>query len=278
MVTAPLELQVSITPIELKNVLRGHLTKLKNGEATGTSTSVALLATLPVKKGKSSSNNPRPNCSYSQQKGHQEDSCHRKLLDDQNKEINVLKLSLKNPRPSKPANVAQLSDSDTDSSDDSKPAGKHVSTGRVKFSRAARKLAKPSSDHLSYNADTGCTDTMVTSPASLQTSADISPTPIYLADDSSIHATAAGPIRPPIPIPSIQGLVVPGLAENLLSIGQLADNGVTSVFTKDKVEFFKTPSAVSGVKLGEGPQLNKKYMERPMTSFPPSTSPTSLLT
>lgn len=54
-----------------------------------------------------------------------------------------------------------------------------------------------------------------------------------MADNTVINATAMGPIRPPIPIPSVPGLVVPGLAENLLSIGQLADHGVTSVFTKD---------------------------------------------
>lgn len=59
-----------------------------------------------------------------------------------------------------------------------------------------------------------------------------------MADDSSIEASEIGPILPPIAIPSVPGLVVLGLAENLLSIGQLANHGVTSVFTNDKVDFF----------------------------------------
>lgn len=48
-----------------------------------------------------------------------------------------------------------------------------------------------------------------------------------MADDSVIKADAVGPLKLPIPLPSMPGLVLPGLAENLLSIEQLADHGVT---------------------------------------------------
>lgn len=99
-----------------------------------------------------------------------------------------------------------------------------------------------------------------------------------MADNTSIDVTAVGPIKPPIAIPLVDGLVVPGLAENLLSIGHLADNGVTSVFGKNKVEFFKSPVVVSGGKLGEGQCINRKYLGRPLTALSVSTSPASLLT
>lgn len=118
---------------------------------------------------------------------------------------------------------------------------------------------------------------MVTSGDSLESSTPINPTPIYMADNSSIKATAVGPILPPIPLPSIPGLVVPGLAKNLLSIGQLADHSVTSVFTKDKVEFFKDTVEIEGKRLDEGRRINMKYMVRPITASPTSTSPASLL-
>lgn len=55
---------------------------------------------------------------------------------------------------------------------------------------------------------------------SLLSSSRISSTPIYLAEDSAIHATAIGPIKAPIPLAHIPGLVVHGLTKNLLSIGQ----------------------------------------------------------
>lgn len=129
-----------------------------------------------------------------------------------------------------------------------------------------------------YNADTGCTDTMVKSKASLESSFQISPTPIYMANNTTIKATAIGPIRPPISLPPIPALVLPGLAENLLSVDQLSDNGVTSVFTKDRVQFFKSPVHISGVKLGEGKRVNKKYFVQPITANHASTYSASLLT
>lgn len=139
---------------------------------------------------------------------------------------------------SKSAKIAQLSDCELQSSDDGKPSAKQALSSRVKFSRSAKSFTYASSDHVTYNADTGCTDTLVMSHDSVKASSPIPPTPIYMADDNSIKATAIGPIQPPITLPPVPGLVALGLAENLLSIGQLADNGVTSIFTKNKVKFF----------------------------------------
>lgn len=280
-VTAPIELQATVSPSELKSVLRGHLIKLKNREASSSTLSSSALATSSSsRKPKHPSSAPRHECNYCKRKGHLADSCHRKLLDDQRKEIDALKQSIKTSKSSKSAKVAQLSDSDTDSSIDAiQTSKKTANSSCIRFSRLAKQTqVRHSSDDFIYNADTGCTDTLVKNGASLGSSSKIEPTPIYMADDTSIDAIAAGPIKPPIPIPAITGLVVPGLAENLLSIGQLADNGVTSIFKKDTVEFYKSPITVNGTKLGEGRRINRKYLVRPLTALSTSTSPASLLT
>lgn len=99
-----------------------------------------------------------------------------------------------------------------------------------------------------------------------------------MANNTAKNATAVGPIKPPIPIYSIPGLIVSGLAEKLLSIGKLANHGFTSVFGKDKVEFYQTPPTINGVKLGEGLKINKKYLVHPLTASPAPKSPASLLT
>lgn len=105
----------------------------------------------------------------------------------------------------------------------------------------------------------------------------IPPTPIHLADDSSIDATSKGTVKNNRDMPPIKGLVVPTLTENLLSAGQLADNGVVTLFSKSKVEFFRSLVTIEGVKVGEGRRENHKYMVWPPTSSPCSYS-ASLLT
>lgn len=280
-VTAPLELQPSITPVELKKVLRGHSVKLKNREAlTTTSTSTALSVTTQSKRSKSNSQ-PKADCDYCKRRGHSSDVCHKKQMDDQRKEIESLKNQMKNSKLAKSAKVAQVTDSDSDDSimDISSAKATSTSRNRVKFSRmAATNNQSNTLNSLVYNADTGCTDTLVKDASSLLSSKPIPPTSIYLADDTTIKAKAVGPIKLPISLPSVPGLVVPGLAENLLSIGQLADNGVTSIFTKDKVEFYESKLDIKGVKLGEGHRVNRKYLVRPLTALATSTSPASLLT
>lgn len=279
-VTAPLELQATITPSELKRVLRGHAVKLKNREATVTSSSssTAMVATTSAKKSKAPSGPPRGDCDYCKRRGHSSDVCHRKQMDDQRKEIDALKLALKSPKSAK---VAHTSDTASDSSINEEVSTKHPSAdkSRIKFSRAAKLSSNNmTAESLVYNADTGCTDSLVKSDASLKSSTPITPTTIYMADDTTIKATSIGPIKCPIPLPSVPGLVVPGLAENLLSIGQLADHGVVSVFDKDKVVFYESPLEIIGKKTGEGLRINRKYLVRPLTALSTSTSPASLLT
>lgn len=278
-VTAPLELQSVVTPAELKKVLRGHFIKIKNRETTTQSSASAALSATSLAKKPKAAYPPRPECDYCNRRGHSSKVCHQKQMDDQRKEIDALKQLLKSSKLTKSAKVAHLSESDSDSSvTDVKSSRAASSSQAVRFSRKAS--SNHNSDHSSqlvYNADTGCTDTLVTSSASLQSSRTIPAIPIYMADDTTIDATAVGPIKTPISLTPIPGLVVPGLAENLLSIGQLADHGVTSVFGKDKVKFYQTPVAIDGKKIGEGLRVNQKYLVRPLSASPTSTSPASLL-
>lgn len=280
-VTAPLELQPSVTPTELKKVLRGHSVKLKNRETSAPSTvSTAMAAASQPKRTKSNSQ-PKADCDYCKRRGHMSDVCHQKQMDDQRREIEALKNQMKRSGLTKLAKSAHVSDSDSDESlqDITAAKAKSSSSNRVKFSRMAATTHKTTvSDALVYNADTGCTDTLVKDASSLNSCKSIPSTPIYLADDTSIKAKAIGPVKLPINLPSVPGLLVPGLAENLLSIGQLADSGVTSICSKEKVEFYQSDLEVIGKKLGEGQRINRKYLVRPLTSLTTSTSPASLLT
>lgn len=64
-VTAPLELQAAVTLVELKSVLQGHLTKLKNREVLPVVLSLtALLTTTATKKQQNQPAAPRTECTY----------------------------------------------------------------------------------------------------------------------------------------------------------------------------------------------------------------------
>lgn len=147
-VTAPLELQASITPSELKSVLRGHLVKLKNHEASAVTTpSTALSTFTAAKKSQNPPPSARTDCDYCKWRGHQAEDCHRKLLNNQRREIEALKLSGKGSKSSKLAKVAQVSESDSESSvDDVRTAEKvTANSSRIKFSRAAKRNSVKSS-------------------------------------------------------------------------------------------------------------------------------------
>lgn len=181
LVTTPLELQATFTPAELKNVLRGHIIKLKNCEASSsTITSTALSTSTSAKKSQNNTSAPRQECDYCKRKGHLSASCHRKLLDDQRREIDALEQSIKGSKYSKSAKVAQLSDLDSDSSiDEVKKVKKTANSSRVKFAKLAKRMKNTSTtDNFVYNADTGCTDTLVKSSASLESTAKIAPMPV----------------------------------------------------------------------------------------------------
>lgn len=139
-------------------------------------------------------------------------------MDEQQKEIEALKHSMKRNKSSKSACVAQISESDSETSiDEVRSAKTESSLTHVKFLRAASVTVKSNDvDLFTYNADTGCNDTLVKSAKSLKSAHQINPTPIFMADDTTIDASAPGPIKPPIPISSVPGLGVPGLPRTYL--------------------------------------------------------------
>lgn len=164
-VTSPLELQAHVSPGELKRVLRGHIVKLKNQETSSSTASVALSATTSSKKSKSQQPPPRPDCDYCKRKGHSGTDCHRKQMDEQRREIESLKQSIKNVKSSKSARVAHVLESESDLSVEETQAAKSAtSSSHIKFSRAAAvDVRNVDNDLFTYNADTGCTDTLVQS-------------------------------------------------------------------------------------------------------------------
>lgn len=149
-VTAPLEVQASVTPAELKKVFRGRIIKLKNWEkSTPTSSSAALSVTAPTKKGKHTYP-PQPDCDYCNLCGHSSTICHPKHMDDQQKEIEALKQSIKSSKHSKSAKFAHLSESDSDSSVAEVKSSKLASSSTtVKLSRKASATKHlPAHNHL----------------------------------------------------------------------------------------------------------------------------------
>lgn len=163
LVTAPLKLQSVVTPSQLKKVLRGHSIKLKNREPSiQATTSTAMSTTSSTAKSKPPARS-RPECDYCSRKGNPTNLCHQKQMDEQGKEIETLKRTIKHSSTQKSAKAAHLSDSDTDSSVAEIEQSRAASSSKtIKFSRKAsdRHINGPN-HHLVYNADTGCTDTLV---------------------------------------------------------------------------------------------------------------------
>lgn len=183
LVTAPLELQPTVTPSELKKVLRGHAVKLKNRDTSSHTSSTALSTTAPSRKSRVNNNSqPKPDCDYFTRRGHLSDVCHKKQMDDQRREIDSLKDMMKKSKLTELAKLAHVSDSESDDSLDnitSAEAATASLTNRIKFLReAAIRHQSHTSNELVFNADTGCTDSLVKSTSCLDSHKSISPTPI----------------------------------------------------------------------------------------------------
>ncbi|KAG0142280.1 hypothetical protein CROQUDRAFT_135680 [Cronartium quercuum f. sp. fusiforme G11] len=107
----------------------------------------------------------------------------------------------------------EVSSSDSDSPDDTFKAR---CSNKIQYGHlATASREKTNLVDTYHNADSVVTDTM--------------------ANDSVIEAMNEGDLSLPIDIPPITSLHVPEISENLLSIGQLVDVGVMSVFTKSGV-------------------------------------------
>lgn len=195
-------------------------------------------------------------------------------------EINQLKyeinkLKKKTRRANKATRAKDFSSSDSDSStEDDKRASK---ASKIRFAKAASQTSSTTSGVV-FNADSGCTDTMVNSSTLLQNSHSLKHCPIQLANDSVIQATREGDTVLPFGRSTIPGLLVPNLSENLLSIGQLADHDIQSVFTKDGVCFYKGDVNIDGELVGRGTRSGGKYLVRAPATCLSTSSGQNLLT
>lgn len=250
-----LELQHSITVAQLNNVLRGHIITLRNRDnhlqqltavaANAASSSVSgygkkkasTSKTTPL--GKPSTNTRSTVCDHCGFCSHATICCCTKQIDDLRKEIEELKSGNKShPRQRTAKAAAQISEVDSDSSVE-EVAKTTSKASKIRFSRSAKSCVHVTiNDSEVYNMDSGTTDNLVKSADSVDNAVKIPSTFIHLADDSSINATSVGVIKIGIDLSPTQGLIFPMLTENLLSVGQLADNNILTLFGKNKVDFF----------------------------------------
>jgi transposase InsO family protein len=106
-------------------------------------------------------------------------------------------------------------------------------------------------------------------------------TPVRLADHSLVEATHKGVSKLPINVDkSIPTLVVPALAEPLISIAGLCDAGLKVVFTPNSCDIYNTPDFNStGAVVGRGYRRRNLYylpsepVSSPHTSFSSSSFP-----
>jgi hypothetical protein len=100
----------------------------------------------------------------------------------------------------------------------------------------------------------------------------INRTPVRLADHSLVEATHKGIFKLPIEADkSVPTLVVPSLAEPLLSIAGLCDTGLTVVFTSTSCNIYDTLEfKSSGKMVGRGYRRGNLYYLPSEPVSPPS--------
>jgi hypothetical protein len=126
-----------------------------------------------------------------------------------------------------------------------------ITAGQAAVSLSSSSLPTiPSGD---ANLDSGCSISM-TPDLNAVSSAKPNKTPVRLADHSSVEASHKGVSRLPLKGGmSVPTLVVPALAEPLISIAGLCDAGLTAVFTPTSCDIYSTGDMkVSGSLVGRG--------------------------
>lgn len=92
---------------------------------------------------------------------------------------------------------------------------------------------------IQFNVDSGATDTILSNKGDQLYSRSPIHHPIRTANNSLMHATAIGSLHGPM-IRLSNVLACPAATENLLSVGQLANDGFDTLFTKGKVLIGRT--------------------------------------
>lgn len=263
-------MQSTITPAQVTNAIKREVVKQKTREdivPPPSASAIAKSAKLsnasrnpqPSEKGKSKQDRAArdkcPHCNLFHGA-----RCWRKETEDLKDTVKRLEC-LHTKKSVKSAVVEDSEDSDVEEVLKARAA----TTSRIRSAKSAaagNTTSTKNSTSFVLNADSGCTDTMVNNPQALHSIHPVQHCPIRLADDSVVKATRSGIVSLPFGSLPHPGLLVPQLSENLLSIGQLADEGVQSVFTKSGVKFYKRPIRVDGEQVGEGSREGRKYMVR----------------
>ncbi|KAH9455221.1 hypothetical protein Pst134EA_033083 [Puccinia striiformis f. sp. tritici] len=110
------------------------------------------------------------------------------------------------------------------------------------------------------NLDSGCSISMTPDLLSV-TSLKPDRTPVRLADHSVVEATHKGFSKLSLASDKpLKTLVVPALAEPLLSIAGLSDIGLTAVFTKTSCDIYSTPDLkIDAIPVGRGYRRGNLY-------------------
>jgi hypothetical protein len=135
--------------------------------------------------------------------------------------------------------AALLGDDQIDSNKESDFSGSdlEIRAGQAAVSLSSSFPAIPSGDS---NLDSGCSISMTPDLSSVHM-ARPNNTPVRLADHSTVEASHKGFSRLPIKgNTSLPTLVVPALAEPLISIAGLCDAGLTAVFTSTSCDIYST--------------------------------------
>jgi hypothetical protein len=161
----------------------------------------------------------------------------------------------------------------TEDKDDFSGSEVEVTAGQAAVSLSSAISPLSSGD---ANLDSGCSVSM-TPDQSAVSLLKANRTPVRLADHSLVEATHKGVSKLPLDTDkSVPTLVVPALAEPLLSIAGLCNTGLTVVFTPNSCDIYNSPDfKISGKMVGRG---NLYYLpSEPVSSSSTSLSPSQHL-
>jgi transposase InsO family protein len=236
---------------------------------------------------------PVRHCTYCNMDGHDLNRCGHvaRLLENHKSSQNTSKPGVSSSRSNKkghkqPDTVAKAGRTlaatlggvdSTDDDDDFSGSEVEVTAGQAAISLSSGVASIPTGD---ANLDSGCSVSM-TPDLSAVSFLKTNRTPVRLADHSLVEATHKGVSKLPINIDkSIPTLVVPALAEPLLSIAGLCDAGLTAVFTPTSCDIYNSKDFVlTGNMVGRGYRRGNLYylpsepVSSPSASFPPSQPP-----
>lgn len=224
-VLSPFERQEDARPKDAANAVRDELITRKNrSNLQSGSTSSAnradgksqTFSNSEKKDSKGKERAPRTRCDYC--KNYHGGKCHKKEVDELEKQINELKTEKGGK-----SQVA-IEDSDDTTSDYSETMAR--SAYNCAGSRDGR-----------WNVDSGTTNCLVPTKHHLNDSVG-SDLHIRTANNAVMNASCQGKVKSPIPgISSLNAHAVKGLVEPLLSVADITDSGKAVIFLKNRVLF-----------------------------------------